>query len=211
MSLDGTCGEESNTSTGSCLPLKDEGSEKAKSNTTSTSNEKHGAIESDPPSVESEVAFVPKVADTGPDCSTTGVHGYDDRARVHLVVEVAPSAIELCHIVAVTSIDKEEMGLDGNIGSNLLHPKHPALDPVDRPGVNHYIASLNIKRSLVDANVVPDLLPFDALEKTNVLHPNYGAATIKHMGVRGKGGISDVLVEHTGKTRVSSDENDAAR
>lgn len=194
------------------MPKDDEESERTKSNTSNPSHEKHGAAECDPSLVESESAFVPIADDTGPDRSTTGGHGYDDRARVHFVPEVTVEMDEVFeHMVTIASMDKEETGSEGNMGSKLGHSLHPTEDPVCSEGPEGRDASCYSKRSLVDANVVPDLIRVPVHEKNNVSPANNGARAIKPIGVRGKSEISDVLVEHRSRAKVPPENNGAPR
>lgn len=88
-----TEGENSNATSGLCLhDVDSDEKDSAKSNATVASNEKHGTREGDPSLVESRSTLLPKLRDTGPDRSTTGGHGYDDKARVHLVATVVSDA-----------------------------------------------------------------------------------------------------------------------
>ncbi len=151
------------------MSVDDEGGDSAKSYTSKTSNEKHSTAEVDPSLVESETAFVPVVKDAGSDCSTAGVHGYDDWARVHFVTIVTSERGIFVPMVAITSVDKEEIGLEGNIGTNLVPSWHPTDDSVVVPGVEGCYASVNLTRSLVDANVVSDFTHLDATACLNVV------------------------------------------
>ena len=170
-------------------------------------NEKYGITERD--FARAEIEFVPaaKPRDIGLDRSLVGGYGQDDRvcAYAALMAQLATENPEYTTVTILT--DKEEIGSNGNTGSesNFLYDYIGYLaqaEGVDRKDVLAHSACLS-----ADVNGAYDPTFADAFEAKNSSYLNRGVVLTKYTGSGGKFGASDASAEFMAKVIDIMDAN----
>ena len=170
-------------------------------------NEKYGITERD--FARAEIEFVPaaKPRDIGLDRSLVGGYGQDDRvcAYAALMAQLATKNPEYTTVTILT--DKEEIGSNGNTGSesNFLYDYIGYLaqaEGVDLKDVLAHSACLS-----ADVNGAYDPTFADAFEAKNASYLNRGVVLTKYTGSGGKFGASDASAEFMAKVIDIMDAN----
>jgi M18 family aminopeptidase len=170
-------------------------------------NEKYGITERD--FARAEIEFVPaaKPRDIGLDRSLVGGYGQDDRvcAYAALMAQLATKNPEYTTVTILT--DKEEIGSNGNTGSesNFLYDYIGYLaqaEGVDLKDVLAHSACLS-----ADVNGAYDPTFADAFEAKNSSYLNRGVVLTKYTGSGGKFGASDASAEFMAKVIDIMDAN----
>jgi aspartyl aminopeptidase len=210
---EGITGEGLNVLIGS-IPISDEGAkEKVKEAMLVHLSNAYGICEEDFVTAEIEIVPAGKARDVGFDRSMISAYGHDDRVCSYAGV----AAIFDVEIPEFTSVgmfmDKEEVGSQGNTGSESVYFENCVAELLALQGVQNTDLSLrrafhNTKVLSADVTAAFDPNYPEVLDKRNAARINYGICFSKYTGVRGKGGCSDANAEFIAYVRDVFETND---
>lgn len=195
------------------MPIDDaDEKDKVKLNIMKMLHEKYGLVEGDFETAEIEIVPAGKARDVGFDRSMISAHGHDDRVCSYAGFE-ALLEIEAPEKTAVGMfMDKEEVGSQGNTGSESMYFEHCVAELINLQ-VDNY-SELLVRRALANTQVLSadvgaafDPNFADAYDRKNSGFLGKGLQVVKYTGVRGKGGSSDANAEYLAIVRKIFNDN----
>ena len=203
---EGITGEGLNLLVGS-MPIKEDGAkEKVKEAVLLHLDRVYGIKEEDFVAAEIEIVPAGKARDVGFDRSLISAYGHDDRVCSYAGVEAIFAVDSLPYTAVGMFMDKEEVGSNGNTGSESLYFENCVAELLQLQ--NGQYNELLLRRSFTNTKVLSAdvTVAFDpnfpeVLDKRNASKVNYGICISKYTGVRGKGGCSDANAEFVGYVR----------
>lgn len=196
------------------MPIDDKDEkDKVKLNIMKMLNDKYGIIEADFETAEIEIVPAGKARDLGFDRSMISGYGHDDRvcsyAGFESILEIdAPSKTAVGMFM-----DKEEVGSQGNTGSESLYFEHCVAELINLQSDKY--SELLVRRSLANTQVLSADVgaAFDpnfasAYDPKNSAYLGKGLLIMKYTGSRGKGGSSDANAEYLSIVRSIFNNND---
>ncbi len=205
---EGILGENLNLLVGS-IPFADaEGSELVKLNILKILNDKYGIVEEDLISSDLELVPAYKAKDLGFDRSLIGGYAHDDRSCCYPCLRAILESKDPKKTTVVMLTDKEEIGSDGNTGSQSKFLEYFIADLADQDGVNLRDVLTKTKCLSADVNAAYDPTYPSSFEPANSSYINRGVVVTKYTGSGGKYGTSDATAEFTGEVCKIFNDND---
>ncbi len=201
-------GEDLNILIGSRPFREDDASEAVKLNILRLLNEKYGIVEADFLSAELEAVPAFGARDLGFDRSMIGAYGHDDRVCAYPALTALLSLDTPAYTAVTMLADKEEIGSEGNTGTQSAYFPYFIADLAAAFGAEgRHVLSHSICLS-ADVNVAFDPIYADVVESRNCARLNQGVVLTKYTGSRGKSGTSDASAELMGQFRRIMDDGD---
>lgn len=203
---EGISGEGLNLLIGS-MPIREEGAkEKVKEAVLAHLDNVYGIKEQDFLTAEIEIVPAGKARDVGFDRSMISAYGHDDRVCSYAGVEAIFGLDQVPYTAVGMFMDKEEVGSNGNTGSESLYFENCVAELIQLQNGNYN--ELLLRRAFTHTKVLSAdvTAAFDpnfpeVLDKRNAARISYGICLAKYTGVRGKGGCSDANAEFVGYVR----------
>lgn len=192
-------GEDLNLLVGSLPFNSDEQSELVKLNILKLLNEKYGIIESDFISSDLEIVPAMKARDVGFDRSLIGGYAHDDRSCSYPSLQAILNCKSPENTTLVMLTDKEEIGSDGNTGSQSRFLEYFIADLATQDGVDTRDVLTKTKCLSADVNAAFDPTYSSSFEPLNSSYINGGVVVTKYTGSGGKYSTSDASAEFTGE------------
>jgi len=199
-------GEALNVIIGS-IPLKDEDKDAIKLNMLNILHQKYDIKEIDFTTSEIEIVPAGKARDLGLDRSMVHSYGQDDRVCSYAGLQAIFDIDSPKKTAVGMFMDKEEVGSQGNTGSQSAYFEHCLAELIALQG---NISILSVRRALAKTQVLSadvgaayDPNYASAYEKQNSAHLGKGILLAKYTGARGKGGCNDANAEFVSEvTRI---------
>ncbi|MBN2259582.1 MAG: aminopeptidase [Clostridiales bacterium] len=205
-------GEDLNLIIGNIPSENEDSKEKVKENVLKLINEKYGITEKDFLTAELEVVPAGKARDVGIDRSMISAYGHDDRvcsyAGMRSIFEVNNPTLTAVGMF----MDKEEVGSNGNTGSNSMYFENIIAELINLQEDNY--SDLYVRRSFMnskvlsaDVNAAYDPNFKSAYDKPNTGLMGYGLQVTKYTGSRGKSSCNDANAEFLSEVRNIFESN----
>ncbi len=189
---------------------KDE-KEKVKLNIMKILYDKYGIVESDFESAELEIVPSGKARDLGLDRSMISAYGHDDRVCSYAGFEAMLNIQNPIKTAVGMFMDKEEVGSQGNTGSESAYFEHMVAELINLQADNY--SELLVRRALsntqvlsADVNAAFDPNYGEVYDRKNSGYLGKGLQLVKYTGARGKSGASDANAEFVAKVRKIFDD-----
>jgi len=199
-------GEDLNVLIGSIPHGDDDVKEKFKFNVLRILFEKYGMVEADFVTAELEIVPAGKARDVGLDRGLISAYGHDDRVCAYPSLIALFEATEIKKTAVGMFMDKEEVGSQGNTGSqssffNDVLAELIALQVDQYSDIYMRRAMNNTKVLSADVGAAYDPNYPGAYEKMNSSYIGKGLQIVKYTGSRGKGGCNDANAEFVSEIR----------
>lgn len=176
-------------------------------------NEKYGITEADFMTAEFEIVPAGKAKDLGFDRSMISAYGHDDRVCSYAGLAAMFELGELKTTACGMFMDKEEVGSQGNTGSQSRFFENivAELIALQEPNFSDLYLRRCISKTQVlsgDVGAAYDPNFAGAYDKKNSAHIGKGVQLVKYTGARGKGGCNDANAEFLGEVRQIFEAND---
>lgn len=176
-------------------------------------SEKYGIEEADFMSAEFEIVPAGKAKDLGFDRSMISAYGHDDRVCSYTGLAAMLELDNLQTTACGMFMDKEEVGSQGNTGSQSRYFENivAELIALQEPNFNDLLLRRCISNTQVlsgDVGAAFDPNYAGAYDKRNSAHIGKGVQLVKYTGARGKGGCNDANAEFLGEVRKIFSDND---
>jgi len=189
------------------IPLKDEDKDAIKLNMLNILHQKYDIKEIDFTTSEIEIVPAGKARDLGLDRSMVHSYGQDDRVCSYAGLQAIFDIDSPKKTAVGMFMDKEEVGSQGNTGSQSAYFEHCLAELIALQG---NISILSVRRALAKTQVLSadvgaayDPNYASAYEKQNSAHLGKGILLAKYTGARGKGGCNDANAEFVSEvTRI---------
>lgn len=175
-------------------------------------NEKYNITESDFLTAELEIVPSGKAKDLGLDRSMISAYGHDDRVCSYTGMAAMFELDEVETTACGMFMDKEEVGSQGNTGSQSRYFENIVSELIALQEENYNdiylrrcISNTQVLSGDVGAAYDPNYA--GAYEKRNSAHIGKGVQLVKYTGARGKGGCNDANAEFLGQVRDIFDKN----
>jgi aspartyl aminopeptidase len=196
------------------MPIEDEDEkDKVKLNIMKMLNDKYGIVEADFETAEIEIVPAGKARDLGFDRSMVSGYGHDDRVCSYAGFESILEIEKPMKTAVGMFMDKEEVGSQGNTGSESLYFEHCVAELINLQSDKY--SELLVRRSLANTQVLSADVgaAFDpnfasAYDPKNSAYLGKGLLIMKYTGSRGKGGSSDANAEYLSVVRSVFNDND---
>lgn len=175
-------------------------------------SEKYGIQEEDFLSAEFEIVPAGKAKDLGFDRSMISAYGHDDRVCSYAGLAAMFELDNLQTTACGMFMDKEEVGSQGNTGSQSRYFENIVAELIALQEVNYN--DLFLRRCISNTSVLSgdvgaayDPNYAGAYDKKNSAHIGKGVQLVKYTGARGKGGCNDANAEFLGEVRKIFNDN----
>jgi len=209
---EGIAGEGLNVILGSMPVESEDEKEKIKLNVLKILNEKYGIVESDFRTAEIEIVPAGKARDVGLDRSMISSYGHDDRVCSYAGFKAVLSVENPSKTIVGMFMDKEEVGSQGNTGSESRYFENCVAELISLQNDNY--SDLLLRRSIGNSKVLSADVSaaFDpnfpeVYDKRNSGILGNGLQIMKYSGARGKSGCNDANAEFLGEVRNIFDGN----
>jgi len=209
---EGIDGETLNVLVGNMPIGDDKTKDKVKLHVLKILNEKYGITEEDFLSAEFEIVPAGKAKDVGFDRSLISAYGHDDRVCSYAGLAAMFELKNLKTTACGMFMDKEEVGSQGNTGSQSRFFENIVAELIALQEKNYNdiylrrcISNTQVLSGDVGAAYDPNFA--GAYEKKNSAHISKGVQLVKYTGARGKGGCNDANAEFLGEIRKIFNDN----